>query len=177
MSTIRASLIKTNNDTKKYVKFYIPYLNQNSSIPKVIKPNYCKPSPSLTLVEYFKNHELIIQEEINDEHSDKEVINFDEESNEESEIELKINLVAQKLINAYPYQSDREKEIKEIEVRKIISTKSYQQAQLCVRKVIMRELERQLIQEWREQNGRFTLKTSKRESEEEIEEFNFLENR
>lgn len=36
-------------------------------------------------------------------------------------------------MHAYPYWSYREKEIKEIEVRKIIITWYYQKAQPCVR--------------------------------------------
>lgn len=68
--------------------------------------------------------------------------------------------MAQGLINAYPYWSDREKEIKEMEVRKAISTWSYQKAQLCVRQVIIRELDKQPIQEWKDQNGRYTPRIS-----------------
>ena len=82
----------------------------------------------LTLVKYPKSHEPIIQEEVNYEHSDDEVVEFDEELDSEIEIELEIDLVAQEVINAYPYWSDREKEIKEIEVRKIVNTQSYQKA-------------------------------------------------
>ena len=41
----------------------------------------------------------------------------------------------------------------------------------------MRELETQLIQEWREQNQRFTLGPPNHESEEEIERCNTLKNR
>lgn len=70
------------------------------------------------------------------------VIEFDDESNSELEIELEINPIVQKLINACPFWLDKEKKIKEIEVRKIINTKSYRRAQLCVRLVIIRELER-----------------------------------
>jgi len=53
---------------------------------------------------------------------DDEVVEFDEESDSDKEIELEVNPMAQGLIDAYPYWSNREKEIKEIEVRKIIST-------------------------------------------------------
>jgi len=73
---------------------------------------------------------------------DDEAIEFDEEIDSEIEIELEIDLVAQELINAYAYCLDREKKIKYIEVRKIVSTSSYQKAQMCVRKVIIKELDK-----------------------------------
>jgi len=53
---------------------------------------------------------------------DDEIVEFDEELDSDVDIELEIYPMAQGLIDAYPYWSDREKEIKEIEVRKIVST-------------------------------------------------------
>ena len=44
------------------------------------------------LVEYFKNHESIIQEEVDNEDSDEEeVVNFNEELDDELEIELEMD--------------------------------------------------------------------------------------
>jgi len=86
-------------------------------------------------------------QEINCEHLDEEIIHFDDKSGSESEVELEVDPIAQELINRYPYWSDREKEIKEIEVKKIMSTRSYQQVQECVRYIIIIELEIRFIQE------------------------------
>ena len=60
------------------------------------------------------------------------------------------------------------------EVKKITNIRSYQKAQLSVRQVIMRELENELIHEWREQIGRFTPIILNYESEEELENLDFM---
>jgi len=73
-------------------------------------------------------------------------VHFDDELDSEFEVELEDDPIAQEFIKKYPYWSNREKEIKEIEINKIISTRSYQQAQACVRQIIMIELETNLIQ-------------------------------
>jgi len=41
-----------------------------------------------------KRHELVTQEEINYEHSNDDVVEFDDESDSESEIELEIDPIA-----------------------------------------------------------------------------------
>ena len=65
------------------------------------------------LVEYFRSHESIIQEEVKNEDLDEEeVVTFNEESDDESKMELKIDPIAQRLIDAYLYWSDREKKLK-----------------------------------------------------------------
>jgi len=102
---------------ESHVNFCMLYPNQNPFIPKLIKQNLHQPSLSLTLIKHSKSHEPIIQEEVNYEYSYDEAIEFDEESDREIEIELEIDPVEQGLINAYPYWSDREKELKEKEVR------------------------------------------------------------
>jgi len=122
----------------------------------------------------FKSHELVTQEDIDYEHSDGEVIEFYDESNSELEIELEIDPIEQKLISSYPFWLNKENKIKEMEVGKIINTKSYQKAQLCVRQVIIRELERQLMQEWREQKGRYNPKILDYKSEKETKNLDFL---
>ena len=81
--------------------------NQNPFIPESIKHNFHQPSSSLTPMEYFKIHELIKQEEANYEHSNDEVVEFDDESNSKIEIELETDPMAQGLISAYPYWLDR----------------------------------------------------------------------
>jgi len=68
--------------------------NQNPIIPMLIKQNLHQPSPSLKLVKHSKSHELIIQEEASYEHSDDEVVEFDQESNRNIEIELQIDPMA-----------------------------------------------------------------------------------
>ena len=45
-------------------------------------------------MEYFRNHESIIQEEINHVQLDEEVVNFDDELGREVEIELEIDHIA-----------------------------------------------------------------------------------
>ena len=124
-------------------------------------------------MENCKSHEPITQEEINYEHSDEEVVEFDDELDSESKIELQIDLVIQKLINTYPFWLVKKKKIKEMEVKKIINIKSYQKAQLYVRQVIIRELQRKLIQEWREQKRRYTPRIPDYESEEETKNLTF----
>jgi len=53
-------------------------------------------------------------------------VHFDDESNSESKAELEDDPIAQDFINKYSYCSNREKEIKEIEIKKITSTRYYQ---------------------------------------------------
>ena len=148
------------------INFCMLHHDQNSFIPEIVKQNVCEPSLSSLA---FKNHKSITLEE-----DDDEIIDFDDESDSESKIELEIDPVAQKLLNAYPFWSDKEKKIKEIEVNKITNTKSYQKAQLSMRQVIMEELEIQLIHEWREQIGRFTPGILDYESEEEPKNLDFI---
>jgi len=88
-------------------------------------------------------------------------MNLDDESDDESKEELENDPIAQAFRDKFPYWLDREKEIKDIEIKKITSTKSYQQSPACVRQVIMIELETNLIQEWRDQSGRFASCESK----------------
>jgi len=105
---------------------------------------------SITPEEHHSNVEPVIQE-VSDEQLDEEIMNL----NDDLEEELENDPIAQELSDKFPYWSDREKEIKDIEIKKITSTKSYQQSPACVRQVIMIELETNLIQEWRDQSGRF----------------------
>ena len=100
------------------------HLDQSPSILEIIKQNFHEPLSSLAL----KNHETVTQEDVDD-----MVIEFDDESDNELEMEFEVDPITQKLINAYPFWSNKEKKIKEIEVKKIINTKSYRKAQLCVR--------------------------------------------
>jgi len=60
-------------------------------------------------------------------------MNLDDESENESKEELENDSIAQELSNKFPYWSDREKEIKDIEIKKITSIRSYQQSPACVR--------------------------------------------
>jgi len=82
-------------------------------------------------------------------------VNLDDELENESKEEVENDPIAQELSNKFPYWLDREKEIKDIEIKKITSTRSYQQSLACVRQVIMKELEMNLIQECRDQSARF----------------------
>ena len=58
-------------------------------------------------------------------------MHFDDESESESKEESEDDSIAQELSNKFPYWSDREKEIKEIEIKKITSIRSYQQSHAC----------------------------------------------
>ena len=74
--------------------FYVPCFNQTFTL-KAIESNVCEPSSSLMLIKYFRNHEFMIQEEVNNEDLDEEeVVHFDEESDDESEKELEMDPIA-----------------------------------------------------------------------------------
>ena len=52
-------------------------------------------------------------------------MNLDDELEDESEEELENDPIAQALSDKFPYWSDREREIKDTEIKKIASTRSY----------------------------------------------------
>jgi len=52
-------------------------------------------------------------------------MHLDDESESESEEELENDPIAQELSNKFPYWSDREKKIKDIEIKIITSTRYY----------------------------------------------------
>jgi len=110
-----------------HVNFCTLYSRRNDFDPKSVKIGIYQLVSSIIPKGYCNNTEPIIQE-VSYEQLDEEVVHFDDESGSESKVELEANHKAQELINRYPYWSDREKEIKEIEIKKIISTRSYQQA-------------------------------------------------
>jgi len=60
-------------------------------------------------------------------------MNLDDELEDELEEESKNDPIAQTLSEKFPYWSDREREIKDTEIKKIIGMKSYQQSPTCVR--------------------------------------------
>ena len=63
----------------------------------MIKQDLHEPSLSLALMDTFKSHEPVTQEEVDYEHGDDEVIEFDDEFNSKLEIELGIDLLHKKL--------------------------------------------------------------------------------
>lgn len=139
---------------EEHINFCTLYSGRSYIDSEPVKIGILQIVASVTSKEHHSNVRPIIQE-INNEQSDEEVVNLDDDSEDESKEELENDPIAQALSDKFPYWSDREREIKDIEIKKITSTKSYQQLPTCVRQVIMIELETSLIQEWRDQTGRF----------------------
>ena len=127
---------------EEYINFCTLYSGRSYIGSELAKIGILQLASSITPEEHHSNVRPIIQE-ISNEQSDEEVVNLDDESEEES----KNDPIAQALSDKFPYWSDREREIKDTDIRKITSTKSYQQSPTCVRQVIMTELEINLIQE------------------------------
>jgi len=139
---------------ESHINFCALYSGRNDLGSEPVKIGIYQLASSITPKEHRSNVEPVIQE-VSDEQSNEEIVNLDDELENESEEELENDPIAQELSNKFPYWSDREKEIKYIEIKKITSIRSYQQSPTCVRQVIMTELEINLIQEWRDQSGRF----------------------
>ena len=116
LKSIEMDHLRSGPIMENHVNFCMLHHDQNSFALEIVKQNVCEPSSSSLA---FENHKPIALEE-----EDDEIIEFDDEFDSESEIELETDPVAQKLLNAYLFWSDKEKKIKEIEVKKTINIKS-----------------------------------------------------